>query len=110
MTKANEDAVRDAFRRQAESSIARGSPFAPLLAGLLVIAARTNGKPLALYEAGASAGLLLVFDRYSYRLGETATGDQASPVVVAPKWEGASPGATEFTIQSRQGSDLDPLD
>ena len=80
------------------------------MAGLLVIASGTKGRPLALYEAGASAGLLLVLDRYSYRLGETAAGDQASPVVVAPKWEGASPRATEFTIQRRQGSDLDPLD
>jgi len=211
MTKENEDAVRDAFRRQAESSLARGSPFtallsktlsrildrqtevgrrvlewpgrpdargdsvplrlagglnalvrrgrlprlavlypphrlpeeealasalvdalgdaeggllpwldqppqtneplrsAPLMAGLLVIASRTKGKPLALYEAGASAGLLLVLDRYSYRLGETAAGDQASPVVVAPNWEGTWPRATAFTIQRRKGSDLHPL-
>jgi hypothetical protein len=31
MTKATEDAVRDAFRRQAEASAARGSPFEPTI-------------------------------------------------------------------------------
>src|SRR3954471_22984459 len=35
MTKENEDAVRDAFTRQAESSLARGSPFTALLSKTL---------------------------------------------------------------------------
>jgi hypothetical protein len=83
---------------------------APLMAGLLVIAARTEGKPLALFEAGASAGLLLVLDRYRHRLGGTEAGDRQSPVVVAPAWEGPSPPPAEPTIRSRRGSDLDPLD
>ena len=83
---------------------------APLMAGLLVIAACTRGKPFALYEAGASAGLLLVLDRYHHRLGETEAGVRHSPVVIAPEWEGDSPAAAKLTIQSRRGSDLDPLD
>jgi hypothetical protein len=83
---------------------------APLMAGLLVVAARTKGKPLALFEAGASAGLILVLDRYRHRLGGTEAGDRKSPVVVAPAWEGPSPPPGEPTIRSRRGSDLDPLD
>ena len=51
---------------------------APLMAGLLVVAARTKGQPLALFEAGASAGLILVLDRYRHRLGGTEAGDRRS--------------------------------
>ena len=49
-----------------------------LLPGFLTIATLT-GKPLALSEVGASAGLNLQWDRYSYHLGDFRW-DQASAV------------------------------
>lgn len=83
---------------------------APLMAGLLAVAAETGGLPFALYEVGASAGLNLVLDRYHHRLGATEAGDPASPVRIAPAWEGASPPAVPVRVLRREGSDLEPLD
>jgi hypothetical protein len=83
---------------------------APLMAGLLVIADYTGGLPLALYEVGASAGLILVLDRYRHRLGTTTAGAGKSPVLIAPEWEGSSPPGARLRIVRRQGSDLEPLD
>src|SRR4029077_11912696 len=47
--------------------------------GLAVIG-RAVTAPVHLIEIGASAGVLLRFDRYGYRLGERRFGDQRSPV------------------------------
>ncbi len=82
---------------------------APLMAGLLVIAAQ-NGLPFALYEVGASAGLVLVLDRYRHSLGRTSAGDASAPLRIAPAWEGASPPRTGVRVLRRQGSDIAPLD
>jgi hypothetical protein len=83
---------------------------APLMAGLLTMARETEGLRLALYEVGASAGLILVLDRYCHQLGGTAAGAPDSPVVIAPRWEGPSPPQALVRISHRQGSDLEPLD
>jgi hypothetical protein len=83
---------------------------AALMASLLVVAEETNGLPFALYEVGASAGLLLMLDRYRHCLGETAAGAQDAPVLIRPRWEGSSPPYAQVQIARRQGSDLEPLD
>ncbi|WP_043832644.1 DUF2332 domain-containing protein [Muricoccus aerilatus] len=84
---------------------------APLMAGLLVIAAETGGLPLALHEAGASAGLVLVLDRYEHHLGGVTAGRPGSPVTIRPAWQGGPPPAIPAPrILRRQGCDLDPLD
>jgi hypothetical protein len=82
---------------------------AALMAGLLVVTART-GLPLALYELGASAGLNLLLDRYAYRLGPLLTGSRASAVRLAPIWQGSPPPATAVRIDGRRGVDLHPVD
>ncbi len=82
---------------------------APLMAGLLVIVQETNGLPLALYEVGASAGLLLVLDRYRHCLGTTAAGAPDAAVLIEPQWQGSSPPNAHVRIARRQGSDLEPL-
>ncbi|MGQ2967633.1 MAG: DUF2332 domain-containing protein [Allorhizobium sp.] len=79
-----------------------------LLPGFLTIAALT-GKPLILSEVGASAGLNLQWDRYSYQLGDFRWGE-ASPVELAPRWEGPPPPQAEIEITERAGCDLNPLD
>ncbi|MFN3319837.1 MAG: DUF2332 domain-containing protein [Allorhizobium sp.] len=79
-----------------------------LLPGFLTIAAQT-GKPLILSEVGASAGLNLQWDRHSYQLGDFRWGE-ASPVELAPRWEGPPPPQAEIEITERAGCDLNPLD
>lgn len=84
---------------------------APLMAGLLVVAAETGGLPFALHEVGASAGLVLVLDRYEHRLGGATAGTPGAPVRVAPAWDGgAPPAAAPVSVARRRGCDLDPLD
>lgn len=79
-----------------------------LLPGFLTIAALT-GKPLILAEVGASAGLNLQWDRYSYQLGDFRWG-KASAVELAPRWEGPPPPQAPIEITERAGCDLNPLD
>ncbi len=79
-----------------------------LLPGFLTIAALT-GKPLILSEVGASAGLNLQWDRYSYQLGGFHWG-KASAVELAPRWEGPPPPQAAIEITERAGCDLNPLD
>jgi hypothetical protein len=64
---------------------------------------------MELYEIGASAGLNLILDRYSYRLGAVAAGAPASPLLLSPQWTGASPPRAEMSVASRRGVDLRPL-
>ncbi len=52
-----------------------------LLPAFGLISRRAQGRPLALVEIGASAGLNLLWDRYGYDYGHAGrTGDEASPV------------------------------
>ncbi len=81
---------------------------AALLPGFLTIAALT-GKPLVLSEVGASAGLNLQWDRYSYQLADVRWGE-ASAVELTPRWEGPPPPQAPIKITERAGCDLNPLD
>lgn len=83
---------------------------AVLLGGLLTIAAKT-GMPLFLSELGSSAGLNLMWDRYSYDLAGMRWGDADSPVRLAPTWTGkAPPKDARIEVAGRAGCDLNPLD
>ena len=81
-----------------------------LLGGLLTIAERL-GKAISLYEIGASAGLNLLFDRWSYDLGEAGTwGAPDAPVRTRSDWSGAAPSLGQpLTVVARAASDLSPL-
>jgi len=80
---------------------------AVLMSGLLVVADRFP-LPIRLYELGASAGLNLILDGYSYDLGGLKTGDPASPVRLVPAWEGRSPPDVPVRVIGRSGTDLNP--
>ncbi|MFK0403689.1 DUF2332 family protein [Microbacterium sp. NPDC090225] len=87
------------------------------LAALLPVLSEIDG-PIALLEIGASAGLCLYPDRYSYRFigpdGEVRVAldppDGVSPVVLDSRVEGELPELRLPEIVWRAGIDLAPLD
>jgi len=83
-----------------------------LRAGLAHVQRRWPG-PLALAEAGASAGLNLLFDRYRYRLGGDKPTAAASQVVIGCELRGSAPAGQVLgaipAVTSRQTDDLATL-
>ena len=80
--------------------------------GLAVIG-RSTAAPVHLIEVGASAGVLLRFDRYGYTLGGRRFGDPRSPVHVVAEWRGdaAVPDLDVLPpLAGVMGVDLNPLD
>jgi hypothetical protein len=80
-----------------------------LAAGLLTVAART-GRPLAVWEIGASAGLNMLWHRFAHSFGGTSWGDRASPVRIAPDWHGPPPPRVPLTLAETKGCDTAPID
>jgi hypothetical protein len=83
-----------------------------LCIGLAAIGS-TVRESVHLVEVGASAGLLLRFDRYGYRLGGQSCGDPRSPVQIAAEWRGDRPVPDLDLLPSfasTTGIDLNPLD
>ena len=83
-----------------------------LRAGLAHVQRRWPG-PLALAEAGASAGLNLLFDRYRYRLGGDKPTSAASQVVIGCQPRGSAPAGQVLgaipEVTSRLGIDREPV-
>lgn len=83
------------------------------LVALLPLIAEIEG-PIALLEVGASAGLLLNLDRYSYRWDEGEwlhPADGPSPVRLQTRTQGPVPVPTRMPdIVWRAGIELNPLD
>lgn len=67
----------------------------------------TTGLPLRLLEVGASAGLLLRFDRYHYRIGEQRWGDPEAAVRLESNGQAPLGPAP---VADRRGCDVNPLD
>ena len=84
-----------------------------LLPAFALIAPRTQGQPLSLVEIGSSAGLNLLWDRYSYDYGEGRRyGALSSPVQIACTLRGnrLPPFPTVLPeVTWRLGIDLHPL-
>ncbi|MCC3294032.1 DUF2332 domain-containing protein [Arthrobacter sp. zg-Y411] len=81
----------------------------PVLAGI----ARSEGRPLALIEVGASAGLCLYPDRYAYRYdgGAVINGQGRRDLVLECRTTGNPPLPRAVPdIIHRTGVDLNPLD
>ncbi|MEM9207337.1 MAG: DUF2332 family protein, partial [Pseudomonadota bacterium] len=72
--------------------------------------ATLSGRPLSIFEFGASAGLNLNAVRYAYRFGERALGDDDSDVRLQPEWRGRRYTDPMPEIMSSRGCDLRPLD
>jgi hypothetical protein len=82
---------------------------AVLLGGFLAIA-RQTGRPLALLEIGASAGLNLHWDGYAYDLGGAGWGAATAPVRLTPEWRGPVPALGAVDVRQRRGCDRRPVD
>ena len=84
---------------------------AALLPGLLWIAART-GRPLALLEIGASAGLNLWCERWLHAHGSWQWGDPAAPLSLCTDWQGGIPSeaCADLRVIERAGCDAHPID
>lgn len=85
------------------------SRSAVLMAGYATLA-RITGRPIAILELGASAGLNLLADRYRSRLGTLELGDPVLPLTLAPDWSGPNPPEAGVSLLARRGVDLNPLD
>ena len=73
------------------------------------IAAAADGRPLALVEVGASAGLNLNLDRYAYDFGGGVTGgDRASTLTIGTELRAADPPLALPDVGWRIGIDLAP--
>jgi hypothetical protein len=81
----------------------------PLLAAF---AAAGDGRPLALIEMGASAGLNLQWDRYAYDYGDGRTaGAEGSPLSIGCELVGPHvPPLNPPPVSWRVGLDLSPID
>ena len=75
------------------------------------LVASESGRPLALLEVGASAGLNLLLDRFGFRIGAAQAGDQRSPVQLRCATEGdlRPPVPDRLEVAWRLGADLNPL-
>ncbi len=82
---------------------------AVLYSGFMAVAHKT-GLPLHLFELGASAGLNLISDRYSYTLGGLQAGTPGAAVNLAPEWQGPPPPDAKVEVVQRSGCDRAPLD
>jgi len=89
------------------------SAVAALAFGLAAVG-EAAGRPLGLVELGASAGLLLLVDRYRIEFaGFGSVGDPRSPVRLASTLRGPARPALPArlpAIASRVGIDLAPVD
>ena len=106
------DEVRERLRRTVQTNEPGRS--AVLFAGLLWLTDR-HRRPIRLLEVGASAGLNLLADHYSYAVDGHELGDPDSPLRFVEPWMPPPPIELERTasalhIEARAGCDLSPLD
>ena len=66
--------------------------------------------PVRLWEIGASGGLNLRADRFSYAATGGAVWGPPSPVRLDPAWESLPPGPGSLWVVERVGGDLSPVD
>jgi len=99
------DALRPTLRRRSTQTneVGRCAYLRPC------IAAAADGRPLALVEVGASAGLNLNLDRYAYDFGGGVTGgDPASPLTIGTDLRSGAPPLELPPVGWRAGIDLAP--
>ncbi len=79
-----------------------------LLAAFLTFAETWDG-PIDMFEIGASAGLNLNWDLFTYATKSWAWGAEG-PVHIDTDWQGQAPPIANIDVRSRAACDLNPLD
>lgn len=79
-----------------------------LLAAFLSFAETWKGE-IDMLEIGASAGLNLNWDLYTYRTKNWAWGAEG-PVLIDTDWNGPPPPLADIAVRNRAACDLNPLD
>jgi len=106
--KSNIQFMRDFIKSPPQTNETRRS--AVLLGGFLKIA-QSTGYPLRCFEVGASAGLNLLWDQFSYTTAAGSWGNADSPVSISSEWRGSLPDlSTTIEVSERAGCDLNPVD
>ena len=109
---AHESAIRELLSTRLVQTNEVGR-CAYLLPAFSLIANQSQGLPLSLVDIGTSAGLHLLWDRYSYEyVGHAITGDTSSPVHVRADIRGSNlpPIPARFpSVAFRIGLDLNPV-
>ncbi len=81
---------------------------AALITGFAHVA---TGAPMHMLEVGASAGLNLYWDKFSYQLGEAKHQGEPNAPLIDSDWQGPSPDLSNvFNVASRAGCDLNVID
>ena len=94
-----------ATRRTQTNEVARCGCLLPAFAAV------AGGRPLALIEIGASAGLNLLWDHYAYDYGHRTAGVPSSPLTIACELVGPHvPPLDPPPVAWRVGVDLAPVD
>ncbi len=96
--------------RMTQTNAVRRCTF--LLPAFLYVSHLLAGQPLAQIEVGCSAGLNLHWDKFHYRYGEMALGNEQSTVQLGADLRGdrLPPGGLLPPVFGRIGVDLNPLD
>ncbi len=81
-----------------------------IMLGAQVAAKETGCPKFMTSEIGASSGLNLFWDKFKYKLGNKAWGDENSAVLLAPDVKGSLPDLLDVEVVERAGCDLNPLD
>ena len=109
---AHESAIRDLLSTRLVQTNEVGR-CAYLLPAFSLIAGENPGLPLSLVDIGTSAGLHLLWDRYSYEYaGRVVTGDESSSVRIVTEVRGSNspPIPSGFpSVAFRIGLDLNPV-
>lgn len=85
---------------------------APALASGFALIASRHMPELDMLEIGSSAGLLSLWDHYSYDTGESQLGDSTSPLHFDRSWwaDRAPRLRGDVTVVNRRASDIHPID
>ncbi len=106
--KSNVQFMRDFIKSPPQTNETRRSAI--LLGGFLKIAQSTD-KPLRCFEVGASAGLNLLWDQFSYITTAGRWGNADSPVSIDSEWQGTLPDLSRtIEVSEIAGCDLNPID
>lgn len=111
LVRANQDGVVEVLQTRfvQTNEVQRTACLLPAFAEVF----REAGRPLALIEAGCSAGLNLLFDRFHYDYGTgTTSGNEESTVRVDTVARTPIPADSVIVppVARRMGVDLNPLD